>query len=86
VSDEPQAPSTDQHLESQVEDTQSNPEVPGDALGDRRVQPTAQVGDWTAVEIPEGHYLKDGKLYWDHTSKPYREMCSPPETGGPHVA
>lgn len=49
--------------------------------------PAENQGQWTKVTIPDGHYLKDGQIYWDPTSKAYRSMVAPKLTGGdPDVA
>ena len=49
--------------------------------------PESPVGSWETLKIPEGHYLKDGVLYWDPTSQAYRDMVSPKLTDGdPSVA
>lgn len=37
---------------------------------------SVESGHWKAIEIPPGHYLKDGQLYWDFND-PYYIECQP---------
>lgn len=69
MTDEPQTPTP-----NLPETGQGSPEDQGVPMGDRRVEPTE--GHWEKVEIPPGHYLKDGQIFWDFNDPYYRE-CQP---------
>lgn len=56
-------------------------------MTDEPQAPEPPQGTWTKIEIPPGHYLKDGQIYWDPASEAYREMVTPKLTDeGPHAS